>query len=197
MTPLAFQGDPAVWADDARRGRRARRDDRARPRPGRRRGRGARAPGVLCACVDADGDEGAIPPGPWDTWLERDARRDQHRARRVLAQATTRCRRDAAGDRLRADTQRRYVTFSRKNSIVRRHATSVCCVVVHLGPVVVREGVLGAGIHEELDLLPERCQLVLELCTASRAREVVVLARSDPARGLQLRVVGLRAVPAG
>jgi hypothetical protein len=26
----------------------------------------------LRACVDADGDVRAIPPGPWDTWLERE-----------------------------------------------------------------------------------------------------------------------------
>ena len=26
----------------------------------------------LRACVDADGDAAAIPPGPWDSWLERE-----------------------------------------------------------------------------------------------------------------------------
>ena len=25
-------------------------------------------------CVAADGDPGAIPAGPWDTWLDRDPR---------------------------------------------------------------------------------------------------------------------------
>ena len=28
--------------------------------------------GYLRACVDADGDPAAIPPGPWDSWLERE-----------------------------------------------------------------------------------------------------------------------------
>ena len=28
--------------------------------------------GYLLACVDADGDVNTIPPGPWDTWLERE-----------------------------------------------------------------------------------------------------------------------------
>ena len=28
--------------------------------------------GYLRACVAANGDVDAIPPGPWDTWLERD-----------------------------------------------------------------------------------------------------------------------------
>lgn len=72
VTPLAFQGNPAVWADvlDAIA-------DLA----------GVIVPGhgpvgsdaevrelqaYLRACVDARGDPSAIPPGPWDTWLERE-----------------------------------------------------------------------------------------------------------------------------
>jgi cyclase len=72
VTPLAFQGNPAQWADvldvivdladvivpghgsigDA---------DDVRT-----------LQAYLRACVDADGDLGAIPSGPWDNWLERD-----------------------------------------------------------------------------------------------------------------------------
>jgi cyclase len=72
VTPLAFQGDPATWADvlDAvaeiaativpGHGPIGEEDD-------------VRAlQAYLRACVDAHGDPGAIPTGPWDRWLERD-----------------------------------------------------------------------------------------------------------------------------
>jgi cyclase len=72
VTPLAFQGDPRAWADvlDAVVGLAttivpghgpigAEADVRA-------------LQGYLRACVDANGDEHAIPAGPWDSWLERD-----------------------------------------------------------------------------------------------------------------------------
>ncbi len=72
VTPLAFQGNPEVWAEmlDAIA-------DLA----------GVIVPGhgsvggeaevrdlqaYLYACVNAEGDVNAIPRGPWDTWLERD-----------------------------------------------------------------------------------------------------------------------------
>ncbi|MFN8034359.1 MAG: MBL fold metallo-hydrolase [Acidimicrobiia bacterium] len=72
VTPLAFQGDPAQWA--------AVLDVVAELA-------GIIVPGhgpigdasdvavlqqYLLACVAADGAVEAVPPGPWDTWLERD-----------------------------------------------------------------------------------------------------------------------------
>jgi cyclase len=72
VTPLAFQGNPAVWADmlDAIA------DLASIIVPGHGPvGRDAEVrelQAYLRACVDADGDPSAIPPGPWDTWLERE-----------------------------------------------------------------------------------------------------------------------------
>jgi cyclase len=72
VTPLAFQGDPATWADAL--------DHVAALGhvivPGH--GPVGGAPEVreqqayLRACVAADGDPDAIPPGPWDTWAGRE-----------------------------------------------------------------------------------------------------------------------------
>jgi cyclase len=72
VTPLAFQGDPAKWAamldavvdlaDTIVPGH--------GPVGGEREVRELQA--YLEACVDAHGDPSAIPPGPWDDWLERD-----------------------------------------------------------------------------------------------------------------------------
>jgi cyclase len=72
VTPLAFQGDPARWADmlDAV----AELADTIVPGHG---GIGGE-PEVrvlqdyLRACVAAKGDPTAIPSGPWDSWIERD-----------------------------------------------------------------------------------------------------------------------------
>lgn len=72
VTPLAFQGNPAVWADVL--GAVADLADTIVPGHGPVGG----APEVrelqayLQACVDAQGDVHAIPPGPWDAWLERE-----------------------------------------------------------------------------------------------------------------------------
>jgi cyclase len=72
VTPLAFQGNPAVWADmlDAIA------DLASIIVPGHGPvGSDAEVrelQAYLRACVDADGDPSAIPPGPWDTWLERE-----------------------------------------------------------------------------------------------------------------------------
>ena len=72
VTPLAFQGDPAKWADMLEAV-----VDLADtivpghgPVGGEREVRELQA--YLRACVDAKGDPNAIPPGPWDSWLERD-----------------------------------------------------------------------------------------------------------------------------
>ena len=71
VTPLAFQGNPATWADvlDAV-------VDLADvivpghgPVGGEPEARDLQA--YLRACVAARGDVRAIPPGPWDGWLER------------------------------------------------------------------------------------------------------------------------------
>ena len=75
VTPLAFQGDPATWADvlDAV-------GELAETIvPGHGPVGGAAETKLLqqylrhCVAI-ARGDEGAIPPGPWDTWPERDPR---------------------------------------------------------------------------------------------------------------------------
>ena len=72
VTPLAFQGDPAKWADMLEAV-----VDLADtivpghgPVGGEHEVRELQA--YLRACVDADGDPKAIPPGPWDSWLERE-----------------------------------------------------------------------------------------------------------------------------
>lgn len=74
VAPLAFQGDPATWADVL--------DAIADLEPRIVPGHGpvgtpddARTLArYLRACVDAQGDPAAIPTGPWDDWIERDPR---------------------------------------------------------------------------------------------------------------------------
>lgn len=72
VTPLAFQGNPAVWADVL--GPLAELGDVVVPGHGPVGGseeiRALQA--YLVACVDAEGDTGAIPPGPWDRWAARE-----------------------------------------------------------------------------------------------------------------------------
>jgi cyclase len=72
VTPLAFQGDPATWAEmlDAVA-------DLAEvivpghgPIGGAAQVRELQA--YLRACVESNGDPTAIPGGPWDGWLERE-----------------------------------------------------------------------------------------------------------------------------
>lgn len=71
VTPLAFQGNPAVWADALEPV--ADLGDVVVPGHGPVGGpdevRAMRA--YLAACVDAEGDAAAIPPGPWDGWSAR------------------------------------------------------------------------------------------------------------------------------
>jgi cyclase len=72
VTPLAFQGDPATWADML--------DvvvelaDVIVPGHGPIGGEAEvrDLQEYLRACVAAAGDVGAIPPGPWDSWIDRD-----------------------------------------------------------------------------------------------------------------------------
>lgn len=74
VTPLAFQGDVAQWAAvlDAIG------DLAGTIVPGHGPVGGAEdvdaLRAYLVACLDAAGDPAAIPPGPWDSWLERDER---------------------------------------------------------------------------------------------------------------------------
>jgi len=72
VTPLAFQGDPATWADvlDAVAELAGVIVPGHGPVGGEAEVRDLQ--GYLRACVEADGDAYAIPPGPWDSWLERD-----------------------------------------------------------------------------------------------------------------------------
>jgi cyclase len=72
VTPLAFQGDPAAWADvlDAV----VQLADVIVPGHGAIGGEAeVRAlQGYLRACVAAGGDVAAIPSGPWDAWIDRE-----------------------------------------------------------------------------------------------------------------------------
>ena len=72
VTPLAFQGDPAAWADML--------DVVVELADVIVPGHGPigsttevrNLQGYLRACVAADGDVNAIAVGPWDTWIDRD-----------------------------------------------------------------------------------------------------------------------------
>jgi len=72
VTPLAFQGDPATWANVVE----TLVDLASTIVPGHGPVGGADEAhdlaAYLRACVEAVGDPEAIPPGPWDRWLERD-----------------------------------------------------------------------------------------------------------------------------
>jgi cyclase len=72
VTPLAFQGDPGTWADvlDAVAELAETIVPGHGPVGGEAEVRELQA--YLRTCVAAAGDERAIPPGPWDRWLERD-----------------------------------------------------------------------------------------------------------------------------
>jgi cyclase len=72
VTPLAFQGDPATWANvlDAVVDLAGTIVPGHGPVGGEPEIRELQA--YLRHCVEARGDPDAIPPGPWDTWLERD-----------------------------------------------------------------------------------------------------------------------------
>ena len=72
VTPLAFQGDPAQWANTLD----AVADLATTIVPGHGPIGDANDVAELSAylrqCVDANGDPSAIAPGPWDSWLERE-----------------------------------------------------------------------------------------------------------------------------
>ena len=72
VTPRCYQGDPGRWADELDRIL-----DMAPvivpghgPIGGEEEVRDLQA--YLRACVSADGDADAIPPGPWDAWRHRE-----------------------------------------------------------------------------------------------------------------------------
>lgn len=71
VTPLAFQGNPATWAEVVTTVG----DLAERVVPGHgpvgSAGDCAQLADYLRACVAAQGDPSAIPAGPWDTWIER------------------------------------------------------------------------------------------------------------------------------
>ncbi|MCP5025590.1 MAG: MBL fold metallo-hydrolase [Actinomycetia bacterium] len=72
VTPLVFDGDPAAWAEALDEVLEM--GDTIVPGHGPPGGE----PEVralqtyLRECADAEGDPGAIPPGPWDDWTDRD-----------------------------------------------------------------------------------------------------------------------------
>jgi cyclase len=72
VTPLAFQGDPAAWADALTAI--AELAETIVPGHGPVGGRAEvlELQTYLRACVEADGDPSAIPDGPWDGWADRD-----------------------------------------------------------------------------------------------------------------------------
>ncbi len=72
VTPLAFQGDPAAWADvlDAVVELGSIIVPGHGPVGGEEEVRDLQA--YLRACVAAGGDPAAIGPGPWDGWIERE-----------------------------------------------------------------------------------------------------------------------------
>jgi len=72
VTPLAFQGDPVMWADvlDAVVGLADVIVPGHGPIGGEAEVRELQA--YLRACVAAEGDVAAIPNGPWDEWIDRD-----------------------------------------------------------------------------------------------------------------------------
>jgi cyclase len=72
VTPLAFQGNPEVWAEmlDAIADLAGVIVPGHGPVGGEAEVRDLQA--YLYACVNAEGDVNAIPRGPWDTWLERE-----------------------------------------------------------------------------------------------------------------------------
>jgi cyclase len=74
VTPLAFQGDPATWANvlDAVASLASTIVPGHGPVGGEAEVRDLQA--YLRACVAAEGDPARIPAGPWDAWLERDPR---------------------------------------------------------------------------------------------------------------------------
>jgi len=75
VTPLAFQGDPATWADvlDVVGELAGTIVPGHGPVGGEQETRALQQYLRLCVSV-ARGELGAIPPGPWDTWPERDPR---------------------------------------------------------------------------------------------------------------------------
>lgn len=72
VTPLAFQGDPAAWAQAL--GSVAELAETIVPGHGPVGGPAQvrELQAYLVACVEADGDPGAIPAGPWDSWANRE-----------------------------------------------------------------------------------------------------------------------------
>jgi cyclase len=72
VTPLAFQGDPATWVDtlDEVAGLATTIVPGHGPIGGAREVRDLQD--YLRACCDAHGHVRAMPPGPWDDWIERD-----------------------------------------------------------------------------------------------------------------------------
>ena len=70
-TPLAFDGDPAAWADSL--DHIAGLEGTVVPGHGMPGGAAdlADLAGYLRQCVSADGDPSAIGPGPWDGWTDR------------------------------------------------------------------------------------------------------------------------------
>ncbi len=72
VTPVAFQGDPGVWADSLAQVTEL--GDVIVPGHGPVGGPDEvlALQAYLWSCVEADGDPAALPPGPWDDWPGRE-----------------------------------------------------------------------------------------------------------------------------
>ncbi len=71
VTPLAFQGDPALWAENLNAVVELSETIVPGHGPVGAAAQVHELQAYLIACVEADGDPNAIPAGPWDGWADR------------------------------------------------------------------------------------------------------------------------------
>ena len=166
-------GGPAPWAVRAGRRRRWRPAGpgprrragpavaaaRRRPRPPARVGRSRRRPGRRCGVPAGGRASGTARPAPAQS--------------RALGTGP--------------DARRAQPNVCRKKATVRSHSSSADCPVVRLGPVLVEEGVAGARVDVELDVLAQALSSALELAGRLGREVVVLLGRMAEHGRIQLR----------